>query len=199
MATAIDIANLALTKLGDSRIISFQDDNKRGRAVLAIYDKVRDDELRRHLWNFAMKRVKLPADADAPAWEYTKQYSLPSDCLRVVQVNDFVCSQNLNDYRDAVGLPYTIEGRKILTDFSAPLKVRYIQRVTDANQFDATFVTALSSRMAYELCEELTQSNTKKQAAWQDYRAAIAEARRTDAIENPPETAVDDSWILARL
>jgi hypothetical protein len=199
MASAIDIANFALTKLGDARIISFQDDNKQGRAVTALYDKVRDDELRRHLWNFAMKRVILPADADAPAWGFTKQFSLPADCLRVVQVNDFIITQSLQNYKDSVQLPYSIEGRKIATDFPAPLKVRYIYRVTDANQFDSTFVAALSARLAYELCEDLTQSNAKKQAAWQDYKNVIAEARRFDAIENPPETAVDDSWILARL
>ena len=70
--------------------------------------------------------------------------------------------------------------------------------MTDPTQFDATFVAALASRLAYEACEDLTQSSSKKQDAANDYRTAIREAVAANAIEVAPTPLADDSWLLSR-
>lgn len=64
--------------------------------------------------------------------------------------------------------------------------------------FDALFVEALACRLAVELAEEITQSNTKKADAAQQYRAALAEARRANAIERAYQIPATDDWLLAR-
>jgi hypothetical protein len=93
---------------------------------------------------------------------------------------------------------WQIEGKKILTDDDAPIYIRYIYDVEDPNEFDALFSEALSSKIAMELCEEITQSNSKLQAVSEMYKAAIREARRINAIENVAAKPPEDEWITVR-
>jgi hypothetical protein len=199
MASQVEIANRALTKLGAARIISFADDNKQSRSVNSMFNVVRDAELRAHLWSFTIKRDSLPALTTTPAWGYDYEYQLPSDCLRLLEVDDIYPGPNLDDYRNANTQEFTIEGRKILTNKDAPLKIRYVSRVADTTQWDATFVEAFACRLAMEMCEDLTQSNSKKESVKDDYDTAIMMAIRANAIELPPQDLPDDSWVMSRL
>lgn len=199
MASQVEICNRALSKLGARRINAITDDVKEARELNAAWDMVRDAELRRNAWNFAVTRATLPALVTTPAWGFTREFQLPADLLRLVQVGEHYYVSNLTDYRTTMDVPFQVEGRKILTNLDAPLKIRYVRRVEDTQQWDAQFVEVFASRLAYETCEAITQSNTKKEIAWNDYRAALREARLVDAIENPPEPMPDDSWMLSRL
>jgi len=201
MASKVEIINRALTKLGETRILSPTDNVKPAREANSIWDTVLKDELRAHPWNFAIKRDQIAADVATPSFEFAYQYTKPSDCLRFVQIGDFWVYWN-NTIRYTYELNpqtwYKIEGNKILTDLGAPLKVRYIQDITDPQQFDASFVEALACRLARELAEPLTQSNTKKRDAVLEYREAMKMAKRNDAIEDPPEPIPEGDWIYAR-
>lgn len=199
MASAIQIANRALTKLGAARIISLGDDNKQSRAVLSCFDDLRDDELRSHRWSFAMKRTSLAADSVAPAFGFTYAYTLPPDFLRLDMVNDEFPAVVMDNYIGVETNDYTIEGNKILANIAAPLKLRYIARIEDPNQMDVNFREALSCRIAAELAEDLTQSNQKRELAWNEYKQAVSRAVRTNAIEKPPVMPPDDQWVMSRL
>lgn len=200
MASRVDIANLALTKLGSaSKITSLTDNSVAARAMNGVYDITRKALLRRYHWSFALTRAALPALATAPAWGFAKQYQLPADYLRIVQVNDVFAVPALNDYIDGDTSAWSIESGAILTDFGAPLKVRYVRDVTDEGTFDALFVSAFAAKLAAEVCEQITQSNTKKQGALADLKDALRDAVMTGAIEKPPTAIADDSWITARI
>ena len=199
MASVIQIANRALTKLGAARIISLGDDNKQSRAVLSCFDDLRDDELRSHRWSFAMKRTSLAADSEAPAFGFTYAYTLPADFLRLDMVNDEFPAVVMDNYIGMETNEYTIEGNKILANIAAPLKLRYIARIEDPNQMDVNFREALSCRIAAELAEDLTQSNQKRELAWNEYKQAVSRAIRTNAIEKPPMMQGDNQWIMSRL
>jgi len=200
MASNGEMANSALTKLGASRITALTDNVKAAREINAIFELRRDYLLRTHNWSFAMTRASLPALDETPAWGYTTLYQLPTDCLRVVQVNDTWVVPGLADYTSGPDSePYKITGRRIETDIGAPLKLRYIKRVTDPAQFDAAFVEVFASDLADQVCEALTQSNTKREATRAVLRQSLLEAVRSNAIELPPEAIPDDSWILSRL
>lgn len=199
MASQVAIVNRALTKLGEARITSLSDDLKPAREASSLWDVVRDAELREHNWNFAISRTSLAALSTEPSWGYEYEYQLPADCLRVIQVDEYYPGPSLSDYRGGSEAEYQIEGRKILSDLTAPLKIRYISRIEDTSQWDALFVEAFACRLAAELAEPLTQSNTKRDMAWAEYARAIKAATKADAIENPPEYLPDDSWILSRL
>ena len=199
MASRVEIANRALTKVGEARIMSLDDDVEAARVISALWDVVRDAELRSRNWNFSVKREALAALSAAPSWGFAVQYQLPSDCLRVVQVGEFFPGPSMSDYRNRNESMWQIEGGKILTDYEAPLKIRYVARIEDTGSWDALFVEVFACRLAVEICERITQSNTKRELAWNEYGDAIKSAVRADAIENPPEPLPDDSWMLSRL
>src|SRR5687767_13639748 len=148
MASQVEIVNGALTILGSGRIISIDDDVKQAREAKAIYELRRDALFAAHNWNFAKARSRMSADADAPSFQYSLQYTLPSDCLRVIMLNDFYVGADLTDYRGSPVEEYTIEGRKVLTSWAAPLSIVYVKRVTDTTQFDAAFTWAFSADLA---------------------------------------------------
>lgn len=199
MASQVEIANRALTKLGAARIISFGDDNKQARAIQSMFDIVRDSELRSHIWSFSVKRTYLAALSTTPDWGFEYEYALPSDYLRLLQVDEFYNGPSMDDYRNGATADYVLEGRKILTNFGAPLKIRYIARQTDTTTWDATFVEAFACKLAMELAEDLTQSNQKRDLAQQEYRFALMQAVRSGAIEQPAQDLPDNSWLLSRL
>jgi hypothetical protein len=199
MTSQVDIANRALTKLGASRIISFGDDNKQSRAILSMFDIVRDAELRSHIWSFSVKRESLPALASTPSWGFSYEYQMPSDSLRLLMVNDIYNGPSMEDYRNQPVADYSLEGNKILANFAAPLKIRYVSRVADTTQWDSMFVEAFACRLAMELAEDLTQSNTKREMAQNEYMAALRGAIRASSVEQPAQALPDNSWLLSRL
>ncbi|VVE74073.1 hypothetical protein PCA31118_04674 [Pandoraea captiosa] len=199
MASQTDICNRALTKVGAARITNINENSKPARVMSALWDTVRKAELRRRFWKFAIVRTTLPALSEKPAWGYNTAFQLPADFLRLVQVNDTFAVPAMTDYRDQDDSAYQIEGSQILTIFNAPLKIRYVQDVADPGKFDALFVEALASKLAYEACEEITQSLSKRQQAAEDYKQAMRDATLAGAIERAPQGFPDDSWMLIRL
>lgn len=199
MASQTEICNRAVTKLGAARITSITENSKSARVMNALWDTVRRAELRRRIWTFAALRTTLPALASQPEWGYGHGYQMPSDCLRLLQVGQTFVVPALTDYRDQDDSAYQIENGVILTDQNAPLKIRYIRDITDPGKFDALFVEAFASKLAYEGAEELTQSLSKKQQALEDYKMALRDATATGAVERAPQGFPDDSWMLIRL
>lgn len=189
MASVVEICNRALQKVGAKRITSITEDSKNARACNVAYGPLRLAELRAHFWSCAIKRAQLAADATAPDWGKSNAFQLPSDWLRMAtpypESNTFD-----NDWE--------IEGLKIYTNQDAPLQIRYIADISDPNIMDALLREAISSRMAYELCEELTDSNQKKEGLLGAYKLNIMEARKVNAIEKIAATQPEDSWVTAR-
>lgn len=192
MAGKVEIANRALTKLGSERILLLTDPGKEARVMNSMFDTVMDAELRRHRWKFALKRATLPALVATPEWGYAYAYQLPADFLALVQVNEYY----LRGLKQKT--LWTVESGQILTDLTAPLKVRYIRRVDNLGVLDPLFIEVLACKLAYEACETLTQSSQKRQQAGEEYRFAVQEAVRQDAIENPPDELPWGSWLDSR-
>lgn len=199
MASAVEIANFALTRVGDARIISFDDATEVARVISTVWDPSVDAELRSRTWNFSVVRTSIPALLEAPSWGFTLQYQLPSDCLRVIQVDEFFHGPSLSNYRNSSEAAFKIEGRKILTNLPAPLKIRYVSRVTDSSQWDGAFVSVFACRIAIEICERLAQSTGKREFAWKEYDEALKAAQYADATERQHEPLPDNSWIMSRL
>ena len=200
MASQVDICNLALQKLGASRIASILEDSRNARSCNACYDLMRRRELRTHKWNFATTSVLLAPDVVAPVFNFKYKFALPADCLKPLPPND-------ND------LDWKIQGRFILTNNSRGsavlpssvsagtpvLALNYIMDVTDTNLMDALFLEAFASRMAYQMVEEITQSTSKKADALAMYKECVAEARKANAFESISDEPPRDIWITAQL
>jgi hypothetical protein len=185
MVSTVDICNRALQKLGHTKITSLDDDVKAARESQRAYALVRDAVFRDHPWNCLLRRASLAALSEAPAWGFAYQYQLPVDCLRVVEV-EAAC-----DWR--------VEGRRVLSDAGAPLNILYIRQEDDPEQYDLLLVEALAGRLAAELAEALTQSNTKKEMGERAYLETLAQARRADAQESAAQRLFRSSWLESRI
>jgi hypothetical protein len=178
----VAIANRALQKLGAGRISSLAQDHPNARSMSAAYPIIRDELLRRYTWGFSVKRASIAADGDQTAWGSHNRYSLPNDFLRLIR-----------DDESGSNVDWRIEGLYVVTDDASPLKIRYVASIDDPNFYDSLFVEAFASKLAYECCEEITQSSGKKDRALRDFDNAIATATSTGALEKPAE-----DWLAAR-
>tara|TARA_R110000744_G_scaffold10618_4_gene32911 strand:- start:3694 stop:4296 length:603 start_codon:yes stop_codon:yes gene_type:complete len=186
MATSVvQIVNNALVKIGANAILTLTEDTEAARAANLVYDQIRDACIRDHVWNFAVNRVELAQNSTAPAFGFSYQYNLPSDCLRVLQMDD-------------MSTLYKIEGGKLLTD-DGTAKILYLARVEDVNLFDAMFVEAFSARLAAELSVTLSESNTLYSNMMEMYQRKISDARSMDAQESGYIEIVADTWLDSRV
>lgn len=94
MASALEIANMALLRIGAEPINALTDDNGRARACNTAWPFVRQHVLRSHSWNCVTTRARLRSlDKDAtltaikPDWDFDAVFPLPTDCLRVLDVD----------------------------------------------------------------------------------------------------------------
>jgi hypothetical protein len=191
MADAVSICNLALQRVGAKAISKLTEDTTAGRACNRVYAQARDSELRTHPWSFARERVYIAADSTDPIFGAAKKYAIPADCLRILTTNGVDATPVQDDWQ--------IEGRFILTDDGSPISLIYIKQVTDENTFDALFTELLIARIAMDIAEKVTQSNTKKEEATAHYQEVRKEAKRVNAFERPPQELPSDLWVKVML
>lgn len=200
-SSQIQICNRALQKLGVSiPIVNLTDNNANARAMSTAWLPVVEAELRRRRWRFSILRQNLALLSSAPAnGVYGNMFQLPSDCLRILNVGDWWPGQDISDYRGRTTAEYSVENNIILTNYGAPLSLRYVSRVLNTGQWDSAFAEAISARLALETCEQITQSVEKRKLAAAEYKQAILEATKANALENPSEFMADDSWVTSRI
>jgi hypothetical protein len=165
-------------------------------------------------------------DPIVPSWNYGLTYLLPADCLRVIQVSDIFNGVDLAEYRNQDDREYVLEtytddngntvpalltnmtGNNLAGDVlpvggtvptPVPLPLLYVADTTNTAIFHPLFVEALACQLAVEMCERLTQSTTKQQMAQMKYTATMREARFVNAVQNPPQSRPDNTWILSRV
>ncbi len=105
----------------------------------------------------------------------------------------------IRDDETGQAVDWKIEGLFILSTDGSPLEIRYIARIEDANYYDSLFVEAFACKLALQTCNEITQSGAKKASIGEEYKFAIAEAKRIGAIEKEAQKFPEDDWINARL
>lgn len=129
----------------------------------------------------------------SPAYEYSYLYTLPTDCLRVITVNDEVVSDE-----------WRIEGGSILTDDDTSIEIRYVKDVTDYTTMDVAFYECLAVYLAWELCDHITGDDAKKRALYTDLHGGdgkpglLPKAKFIDAAEDSIARVQGDDWLSAR-
>lgn len=186
MASEVDICNLALSKLGEDTIVDLAEDSEQARACNLFYADTRDSLLRKHPWNFAIKRIELAKLTTDPVFGFDSQFQLPSDCLRIMYTN--LQSPN-TDFR--------VEGKKLLAN-STSIKIEYISRVEDTTQFDSLFVDALWMSLASRLAYKISDNNTLVTFLDQKVREVITEAKSINGQEGIPYPIEADDWLNVR-
>lgn len=203
MASQLSVANWALDLIGEKRLSALTDDNERAEQISEAWDDIRDVALRRAAWKFSLVRDYLESpDTDAPAWGFDYQFTLPGDCLRVIEVGETYVGVDLTDYRQADNAEFRIEGAapgKLLTSLYAEnVPIRYVSRVTTVGSWDVTFAKLVAADLAERINPRITESEAIQQRLEKWRSGAMAEAMLTNAIELPPIAPGDSEWIASR-
>lgn len=200
MSSVIEICNLALSNIGNSRSINnLNEQSKEAGACDLHYESCRDSVLADFDWNFATKRVALADTGNPPPdWQYAYQY--PTDCLRITEImvpgQRYPTAAMRVQYE--VGADYAGTGKLIYTDQpSAWLK--YVSRVDDVNMFDAIFVEALAWRLAAAINMQLTGDASLGNNALNMYSVVIRSAGTHSMNESQEPAAPESEFTTARL
>ena len=169
MASVVQICNSALNQLGASSITALTENSKNARLCNERYETIRDAVFRSHPWNCLIKRVQLAKDTDTPAWGFKSQYTLPADCLRVLQIRDYA-----SDYK--------IEGRKLLINEDEVFLI-YSAQITDVNELDVLLRETISAGIASDISYAITSNLQVTKLMTEKYGLKLSEARHTDASE----------------
>lgn len=187
MTTEVDICNGALGFLGQGQITSLTDGDTKASTCAQRYPVARDSVLQMHPWNFAIKRAQRSADTAAPVYGFANAFSLPADCLQVLDLEDA-----------GLGEDWRVENGKILADLGSPLRFRYIARITDPVRFSPLFRDALELYLASQMATALTDSQSRRENLLREFRALLSEARSTDAQEGYPQNIDGSHWLQVR-
>ena len=169
MASTVDICNGALNQLGATTILSLTEDSKNARLCNSRFTQVRDGVFRSHPWNCLQKRIELAQDTTTPAWGFKYAYTLPADCLRLLRILDYDSN-------------YKVEGRKILSN-TETMKILYVSRVTDPNEYDELLRETLSSALSADIAFAVTSNNTTSTNMYNLFQDKLKDARFVDSTE----------------
>ena len=169
MASVVSICNSALNQLGAASITALTDNSKNARLCNARYETIRDAVYRSHPWNCLIRRKQLAQDTATPAYGFKFQFTLPSDCLRLLGL-------------DAYNSDHKVEGRKILCNEST-IKISYVAQITDPNELDVLTRETISAGLAADLAYAITANLQVSKLMQEKYQFKLSEARHTDASE----------------
>ena len=169
MASVVQICNSALNQLGAASITALTDNSKNARLCNERYAVVRDAVFRNHPWNCLIKRQQLAQTTNTPAYGFSYEFALPSDCLRVLGL-------------DAYNSDYKVEGRKILCNESS-IKITFIAQETDPNAMDVLLRETISAGLAADIAYAITANLQVSKLMQEKYQFKLSEARHADASE----------------
>lgn len=193
MAGAIEICNLALSRLGADLIRSFDEPNKRARLCEITYKHVRDLFLEDHEWTFNTKFAALPLLANVTHPSFSYVYQLPYDCLYPRQLVDElgVISSKVKWSVFEDHLATNVENAWL----------RYSFVVEESSKFPMYFVEAVAAQMAAEMCPAIVQDKKRYSELLPIAELQLARAREKDSEIGVEYRQRDvdfnnDTWIM---
>ncbi len=225
-SSVADICNRALSEIGAQSTIASLDEESQPAVYCKLwYDNIRQGLLRAATWSFARRQVVLAelgnlADATSPyPWLYKYQY--PSDCLkfRYVLAPPFLVEGAITPPQVGVGIPgllnlapsrqnrWLINGEvdpltgvnstTIVSNVIQAIGV-YTADVTDVNQFDTLFESALTSALSYKLCMPLSGNVGMRDSFRLQAEGSILHAQVASGNEALATTDHVVDWVAAR-
>jgi hypothetical protein len=184
MTERVDIANLALSWLGESDITSLEDDINRAHQMRINYIPARDATLEAHDWSFAMMRFIPPLNATPPVYGAGQAFDIPANILRIISVdpNDTDRNNFIQPISSAEQIDWVFEDRQVICNQDV-IYCRGIRRVEQEGKFSPTFVHALAAKLAFLTAINLTASAEIQANMAGLYAGFIHEAKSRDGLQ----------------
>lgn len=208
ISSEVEVCNLALLKINQSSISSFDEGSVQSEACKKVYDQARAYLLSQYNWTFAINRTLLnvvsensgkePTDInyDHTLFEYTRKFGLPEKFLRLISVYN-----GSNQKLIAVtGLkpPFVLEGGFLLSDQKI-CKIKYIKDTETVASFPPQFLECFILDLAIRLTKFFNDSTSYLQQLYGDYQLQLEKAKISDCqqtmiggVESYPLIA--ESW-----
>jgi len=184
------IANLALTRLGADRITDIDtEESENANKVRAVFDFLRDEVLRSHSWNFAIRRVNFNKLVSTPVFGFSTEYQIPGDVLRILPPS--------TGGNSALQSEYKIEEDKILSNDST-FMARCIIRIEDTTKWDSGFVEVFATRLQAELAYAITNNKGLAADLFTLYLSKLRAIKFVDGTEDTPDQITAGEWIASR-
>lgn len=201
MASEVEIANLALSHLGDEATIASLDPpegSPQAEHCARFYPIARDTLLEMHPWSFATRRVSL-AELTVESWAWEFAYAYPASCVKILSVLPREASSD--DQTQPYETETTGDGTPIILTNTEQATCRYVARVTDSARFPPLFVDALSRLLASYVAGTLIKGDAGHKASMDQLNAFNLSASRamvSDANQRDMKPEHRPSWIGAR-
>jgi hypothetical protein len=182
MPSKTDLCNLALLKLGKPRVQDIDTDNSQQATDLKlVYDFALVDILKESNWSFAVFRQALNKVNETPLYEWTYKFQLPvvPEYIRLIGIENDV--------------DYTIEEKCILTN-TDNIKITYIGKVIDPNQYSVAFQEAFVLLLASKICYNLTNSSSREKDLIAQYQNALGLAINQGKAVNAENAITSNTW-----
>lgn len=187
MSTRLEIINNALMKVGLPLAAAEREEDWNATVV---FETIAKQALRSFPWSFATKFAVLTKNTNAPAHGFNFSYSLPTDCLRVVDVRQH------NDLRAPKGR-FVVSGKLLYANVD-PCNIRYVMSELNPTNWPDDFCDAVSCKIAAEIANLSAQTATMTPGLLQMYQLSLAQAQSIDSTETNERVPLDESILMAR-
>lgn len=182
MATKVNIWNMALARLGNTKVVGADTDQTTEALTCSLFwDNVLDDVLRAVAWPFTTKIAALAGKAAAPNADWAFSYTYPNDCVTARRIID-TATRNSSAMSK---IPFRARTNdKIYTDIDNAI-LEYTERVIDTTKFSADFVQCVALLLAVKVAPAVAGVNNVKLAteAKVEYDAKVKEAAANASAE----------------
>ncbi len=182
MTSKLALYNLALgTYIGTSRITSLTEDVPQRYALDAVYDGALGYMLKRGLWKFALRTVRMDKDVALPAFHRQYAFTKPTDFVRISRIStDARLDNELLGYRE--------DG----TVFYSDVNPFFLQYVSDdaaygmnLAAYPEAYEQAVASWLAYQSTLEVSKDRGDRADLLTLHRQTLDTARKQDAVDEP--------------
>lgn len=181
ISSAVEICNLALTRIDQNTISSLTPDTLQGRKCALVYEQCKTSLLSQYPWSFAIQNAKLNKLTTTGVSEYKYKYSLPEGFLRVVTLMD----ENYTVLPPLQGIKkmYALEGGFLFSD-APELILKFVSDVDSVAQFSPLFIDSLKLSIAIELTKMFNSSATYLQQLMAEFSTIISKATTVDCQQS---------------
>jgi hypothetical protein len=189
LTSQVQFCNLALSRLGANRITSLTDGTAEADLCNIFFDDIADQVMSEGSWSSTIFRVELAQTTNTPSFGYANEFQLPVDpkAIKILNIDEAVPG----------GIDYRIEGDKLLSD-EGTMKIRYIGRLTDTEDWDIYLGKAFISRLASELAYPLTGDTRKAELEYARYQAIVDEALAQNGQQGSKEEIISVDFTEVR-
>lgn len=194
MTSKLELYNMALRHLGESKLQSLSEAREPRYVLDDFYSHTVDYCLGRASWNFAMRAVSMtPSATITPTFGYAYAFEKPSDWVKTYQVSDG------EDFR--FPLQQFVDEAGVIYANCAILYFKYISNDAsyglNLTAWPANFTYFASQHFA-SLAWKIANDKDLRDALKKEAKRSCAVAASSDATDEPPQQPPPGSWATSR-